>query len=171
MQVPVSLSTSSTMTKGFSSSVTMDRWLSSSSASPKELKRGHTGYLRERLRLSSFPIWRERQKKRLRGEGAGLHVLGEVTLERGRRLLESVEKSEQLASLALPVTTYSSATWTAVLLKTAAVERIVDNVRLDSAGLATHARINRDHTRCRSTSPNLSASKSVSGAFKQRALF
>lgn len=56
MQVPVSLSTSSTITKGFSSKVTMDRWLSSSSASPKELKRGHTGYLTVRLPLSSFPI-------------------------------------------------------------------------------------------------------------------
>lgn len=59
MQVPVSLSTSSTITKGFSSKVTMDKWLSSSSASPKELKRGHTGYLSVRLRLSSFPIWKE----------------------------------------------------------------------------------------------------------------
>lgn len=68
MQVPVSLSTSSTMTKGFSSKVTMDRWLSSSSASPKELKRGHTGYFIVRLPLSSFPIWWEGDKNEKRKE-------------------------------------------------------------------------------------------------------
>ena len=56
MQVPVSLSTSSTMTKGFSSRVTMLRWLSSISASPNELKRGHTGYLTVRVRFSQRPI-------------------------------------------------------------------------------------------------------------------
>lgn len=100
MQVPVSLSTSSTMTKGFSSSVTMDRWLSSSSASPKELKRGHTGYLRERLRLSSFPIWRQRQKKRLPGEEAEFYVPGPGTCKSDT--LETDEKfgSQRRTSLA-----------------------------------------------------------------------
>lgn len=119
MQVPVSLSTSSTMTKGFSSSVTMDRWLSSSSASPKELKRGHTGYLRERLRLSSFPIWRERQKKRLGGEEAGFYVPGPGnvqpdTLETGEKFASQRRCPTGLSLARLQVTTSSSATSTAV---------------------------------------------------------
>ncbi len=58
MQVPVRRSTFSTMTKGFSSRVTMDRWLSSVSASPKELKRGHTGYFKVKLWFSHLPIWK-----------------------------------------------------------------------------------------------------------------
>ncbi len=63
MQVPVRRSTFSTMTKGFSSRVTMVRWLSSVSASPKELKRGHTGYFKVKLWFSHLPICKWIEKR------------------------------------------------------------------------------------------------------------
>lgn len=55
MQVPLSGSTSSTMTNGASSRVTMDRWSSRSSAAEYRSKRGHTWYLIVREPLSHLP--------------------------------------------------------------------------------------------------------------------
>lgn len=55
MQVPLSGSTSSTMTNGASSRVTMDRWSSRSSAPEYSSKRGHTWYLIVKEPLSHLP--------------------------------------------------------------------------------------------------------------------
>lgn len=55
MQVPLSGSTSSTMTNGASSRVTMDRWSSRSSAAEYSSKRGHTWNLIVKEPLSHLP--------------------------------------------------------------------------------------------------------------------
>lgn len=55
MQVPLRGSTSSTMTNGASSRVTMDRWSSRSSTSEYSSKRGHTWYLMVKEPRSHFP--------------------------------------------------------------------------------------------------------------------
>lgn len=55
MQVPLSGSTSSTMTNGASSRVTMDRWSSCSTAPEYSSKRGHTWYLIVKEPLSHLP--------------------------------------------------------------------------------------------------------------------
>lgn len=66
IQVPLSGSTSSTMTKGASSRVTMDRWSSCSSAAEYSSKRGHTWYLMVREPLSHLPtcMWERRRAGR-----------------------------------------------------------------------------------------------------------
>lgn len=55
MQVPLSGSTSSTITNGASSSVTMERWSSRSSAPEYSSKRGHTWYRIVKEPLSHLP--------------------------------------------------------------------------------------------------------------------
>lgn len=56
MQVPVRMSTLSTMTNGFSSRVTIERWFSSASSSPYELYLGHTGNINANVPFSQRPI-------------------------------------------------------------------------------------------------------------------
>lgn len=60
MQVPLRGSTSSTMTNGASSRVTMDRWSSLCSAPEYSSKRGHTWYLIVKEPLSHLPTWMKR---------------------------------------------------------------------------------------------------------------
>lgn len=63
MHVRLSGSTSSTMTNGASSSVTMDRWSSSRLAAPPySSKRGHTWYFMEREPFSHLPTCRDEQQ-------------------------------------------------------------------------------------------------------------
>lgn len=64
-QLSIKGSTSSTMTKGASSKVTILKWLSSGSLSAKELYLGQTEYFRLSELFSHFPTWKAKIQKLL----------------------------------------------------------------------------------------------------------